>query len=121
VQQVLATAGGAILLECSIAGGDFTNAGSCWWANFTGMQLLLHAYFTNAGNCWWVNFTGMQLLLHTYFTNAGNCWGANFTGMQLLLHAYFTNAGSCWWLILLECSPILLLPGGGKPSPFGTI
>src|SRR5258705_206396 len=49
---------------------SFTNAGSCWWDNFTKMQLLLHAYFTNAGSCWWVHFTGMQHFLGPYFTIA---------------------------------------------------
>jgi hypothetical protein len=34
------------------------------------MQLLLHTYFTNAGSCWWVHFTGMQHFLGPYFTIA---------------------------------------------------
>jgi hypothetical protein len=56
------------------------------------MLLLLHSYFTNAGSCWWGNFTRMLLLLHAYFTNAGSCWWVHFTGMQHFLGPHFTIA-----------------------------
>src|SRR5258705_516255 len=133
---MLAVAGGIILLECSsccrpillmlqLLQVYFTNAGSCWWDNFTRMQQLLPAYFTNAGSCWWDNFTKIQLLLHAYFTNAGSCWWVHFTGMQHFLGPYFTIARwetqPIWdnlttfliWLYLTVISGLSIASGSG--------
>jgi hypothetical protein len=53
------------------------------------MLLLLHSYFTNAGSCWWGNFTSCCTLILLMLAVAGR---DSFTRIQLLLHVYFTNA-----------------------------
>ena len=68
---MLAITGGLILLECSCCCTlIFTNAGNCWWANFTGMQLLLLKSVMECETCEYHSEGILPLFcmsLHQYF------------------------------------------------------
>ena len=72
------------------------------------MLLLLHAYFTNAGSCWWVHFTGMQHFLKQsdHFFWSGFIWLLTLsyllpstTGTVLQYIVITGNRGWSYWVL----------------------